>query len=94
MPPHLFRCAGVLAHRKGGTMAEEIVHDECWAAGRTCMLCGGFIWRAATREHHRYGKVHLKCYVKLLENAVKMCCDRPSTHILGLSDVLAKEYKS
>ena len=74
-------------------MIEEIVSTERSAADRTCMLCGGFIWRAAVRKHHKYGSIHLKCYVKLLENAVKMCCDRPSTHILGLSDVLAREYK-
>ena len=35
-----------------------------------CDLCDGMIVRAATRQHHRHGKIHLKCYVKLLEDTI------------------------
>lgn len=33
-----------------------------------CGICGGLLWRAATRKHHVYSYIHLKCYVEMLES--------------------------
>lgn len=55
----------------------------------TCRLCGRGIWRAATRKHKIHGKVHLKCYVKLLEDTIRLAARRPG-QVLFIEDSLAK----